>query len=107
MSTYEVAPNDIENSLYNVKINDVMLRTENSTGFTENGLVATPAISETATSLSKIELTRKGQPHLTLEKESIGSEKQMTLLFSGILLKGIPMSPYNRVGDDGGGEWRS
>ena len=85
-------------------VNDITLRTDNATGFTENGLVANPAVSDSPISLSKIELTRNGQPHLTLEKESIGSEKDYSMLFSGILLKGIPNSPYNRVGDDGGND---
>ena len=96
----------VENAAYKVLVKDITLRTDNSTGFKENGLVATPEVGDVPISLSKIELTRFGQPHLTLEKESIGSEKDYNMLFSGILLKGIPNSPYNRVGDDGGGERR-
>lgn len=94
----------IENAAYKVLVNDITLRTDNATGFTANGLVANPAVTDSPISLSKVELTRNGQPHLTLEKESIGSEKDYNMLFSGILLKGIPNSPYNRVGDDGRNE---
>ena len=82
-------------------IKDIMLHTENATGLVDCGFQSTPAITEKPISLSTIELTRNGQPHLTVEKESIGSLSNSTLTFSGIIFKGIPASPYNRVSDDG------
>lgn len=82
-------------------INSIMVHTENTTGLADCGFQSTPAITEKPISLSSIELTRNGQPHLTVEKESIGSSSDATLTFSGIIFKGIPSSPYNRVSDDG------
>ena len=82
-------------------IKDIKLHTENATGFVDCGFQSTPAITEKPISLSTVELTRNGQPHLTVEKEGIGSQSNSTLTFSGIIFKGIPASPYNRVSDDG------
>ena len=50
----------VENAAYKVLVKDITLRTDNSTGFKENGLVANPEVGETPISLSKIELTRVG-----------------------------------------------
>lgn len=65
------------------------------------GFIAKPNITERPVSLANIELTLNGQPHLTIEKESIGSSSSTSLTFSGIVFKGIQKSPYNRVGDEG------
>ena len=84
-----------------MKIDSIMLHTENATALVENGFNSTPAITTSPFSLANLVLTRNGQPHLTVEKESIGSSSEVTLTFDGIIFKGIPMSPYNRVGDEG------
>lgn len=91
----------IDAATYQITTQDILLSTSNSTGLSLAGFIAKPNITETPVSLANIELTRNGQPHLTIEKESIGSSSEATLTFSGIVFKGIQMSPYNRVGDDG------
>lgn len=82
-------------------VDSIMLHTENATSLVEKGFNSTPAITESPFSLANLVLTRNGQPHLTIEKESIGSTSETVLNFDGIIFKGIPMSPYNRVSDDG------
>lgn len=84
-----------------MKIEDILLSTSNSTALMAAGFISSPNITSVPTSLASITLTRFGQPHLTIEKESIGSTSTSSLDFSGIVFKGIPKSPYNRVGDEG------
>ena len=82
-------------------VDDITLTTSNATGLALAGIISKPNITESPISLASIELTLNGQPHLTIEKESIGSTTPTTLTFSGIVFKGIPKSPYTRVSDDG------
>lgn len=84
-----------------MKIDDILLSTMNATGLSAAGFISSPNITSLPVSLSTIDLTLNGQPHLTIEKESIGSSSATSLTFSGIVFKGIQKSPYNRVGDDG------
>ena len=91
----------LENAAYQIITQDILVSTSNSTGFSAAGFIARPNITDIPVSLLTVNLTRNGQPHLTIEKESIGSESAGTLTFSGIVFKGIPQSPYNRVSDEG------